>query len=103
MFEEMLGELNGSHLGITMRAESYNTDSHVTGHPGLEFDPEYPGPGLKITHITYQGPCDQPGVELAAGDVVLKIDDRQVDNTWRWWELLTDRQGKPTRLYVLLL
>jgi Tol biopolymer transport system component len=56
MFEELLGELNASHLAIYMAESSYEGEGVTTGHLGLEFDQDYAGPGLKVKHVTYQGP-----------------------------------------------
>lgn len=98
IFQELLGELNASHLGITMASSSFAGPVHSTCHLGLEFDPQHKGPGLKVVHITYRGPCDQPGVEVKPGDVLLRIEGQAVRDGEYWWPLLNDKEGKPVKL-----
>ncbi|HES57797.1 MAG TPA: hypothetical protein ENO21_00020 [Firmicutes bacterium] len=100
MFSELLGELNASHLSIRMRDSSYSTGGASTGHLGLEFDQDFPGPGLKVSHVTYLGPADQPGVEIGEGDIVLEIAGTPVSADMRWLDLLDDMGGKPVPLTV---
>ncbi len=100
VFQELLGELNASHLAIYMQESSFEGDGAVAAHLGLEFDPQFTGPGLKVSHLTYRGPADQPGVEVGEGDVVLAIDGQPVDATMRWPSLLDDKAGRPVVLRV---
>jgi len=98
VFSELLGELNASHLGITMAEHSFSVDAPVTCHLGLEFAEDYSGPGLKVSHITYRGPSDQPGIDVKPGDVLLKVEEQSVGKDIIWQQVLNDRQGLPTRL-----
>lgn len=98
VFSEVLGELNASHLGISMSSSSYSGPGHSTGHLGLEFDPAWHGPGLKVSHITYQGPADEPGIDIQPGDVLLKVEGQQVNPGLVWEPLLLDKSGQPVTL-----
>jgi tricorn protease len=73
----MLGELNGSHLGLTLTAPT--TPSHTwkeeTAHLGLRFDSAYGGPGWKVRDVLPKSPAAQKKVGLKVGDIVVKIDD----------------------------
>jgi len=100
VFQELLGELNASHLAIYMSESSFTGEGKVTAHLGLEFDPEFAGPGLQVSHVTYRGPADQPGIDIATGDVVLAIDGQPVDKSMRWLELLDGKAGRPVVLQV---
>lgn len=97
-FQEMLGELNASHLGINMAEHSFSTASKTTCSLGLEFDPGFAGPGLKISHITYRGPGDQPGVDIKEGDVLLSVEGQSVGRDILWQTALDDQQGQPVKL-----
>src|SRR6185295_18023467 len=100
VFSEMLGELNGSHLGITMATSSYDTPGPNTGHLGLEFSDgtmalpwdnaeAHPAAGvLVVTHITEHGPADQHGVDIKLGDTLLSIDGTAVETGMRWYDQL---------------
>ncbi|MBN2082784.1 PD40 domain-containing protein [bacterium] len=101
VFTELLGELNASHLGLNMNEHSYGTTGVTTGHPGLEFDPAFAGPGLRVAHVVYQGPADQPGVDIAEGDIVLEVAGQPVDFGLRWLDLFDDQAGRPLTLTVV--
>jgi tricorn protease len=79
----MLGELNGSHLGFSAAPESPGGGrdqwTEWTGDLGLRFDPEHPGPGLRIASVVAEGPCDLSRSRLTAGDVLLRVDGQRVD------------------------
>jgi tricorn protease len=125
VFSELLGELNASHLGITMASSSYSGGGPTTGHLGLEFndgtmslpwsDPVAKGMqrgpldsaptnpnqnGLAVKHITYRGPADQEGVDIKPFDIVLSIDGKAVSRDSRWYDLLQDKAGQPVKLRV---
>jgi tricorn protease len=97
-FQEMLGELNASHLGIYMAEHSYGTAGKTTCSLGLEFDPAFAGAGLKVSHVTYRGPADQPGVDIKAGDVLLNVEGQSVGRDIIWQTALDDKQGQPLKL-----
>jgi tricorn protease len=130
VFSELLGELNGSHLGIYMASSSSDGAGPATGHLGLEFfdgtmalpwervssdapaasgrstteaaslKSRAPGGPLVVSHITYRGPADQQGVDIQPGDTVLSIDGAPVNTGMRWYDLLQDKAGQPVRLRV---
>ncbi|MCC7477263.1 PD40 domain-containing protein [bacterium] len=98
VFTEVLGELNASHLGISMASKSYDGPSRGTGHLGLEFDPAYSGPGLKVSRLSYQGPADRPGIDIRPGDVLRRVEGREVAPGQVWETLLADKAGQPVQL-----
>jgi tricorn protease len=76
----MLGELNGSHLGLTLQPASApaNVWREETAHLGLRFDPAFAGPGWKVRDVLPKGPASQQRSRIEAGEVVLKIDGRDL-------------------------
>jgi tricorn protease len=98
VFSELLGELNASHMGIYINEHSYSTTGKTTCSLGLEFDPAFPGPGLRVSHITYRGPADQPGVDIKEGDVLLSAAGQAVGRDALWQAALDDQQGQPVKL-----
>lgn len=93
----MLGELNASHLGIS---GNLGTPEQATADLGLIFDPKYTGPGLKIAEILKQGPADQRGIKLKAGDIVLSIDGTDLDGKIDPAALLNDKANEIVLLSV---
>ncbi|PAW67815.1 MAG: hypothetical protein B9S34_04360 [Opitutia bacterium Tous-C1TDCM] len=93
----MLGELNGSHLGFTLRsapAESSAPWSPVTPHLGLRWDYAFRGPGLKVRDVIPDGPADRGEKGVAAGEIVLAIDGTAVDATTDLAKLLNGPAGR---------
>lgn len=77
----MLGELNGSHLGFTLDATtttSANTWKDETAHLGLRFDPAFAGPGWKVRDVLAKSPASQRHSHIEAGEIILRVDDREV-------------------------
>lgn len=76
----MLGELNGSHLGF-----SWNTGNTAaptwreeTAHLGLRFDPAFAGPGWKVRDVIAKSPASHKNSRIEPGEIVLKVDGREV-------------------------
>jgi tricorn protease len=76
----MLGELNGSHLGFALNAPAApaNTWKDETAHLGLRFDPAFAGPGWKVRDVLAKGPATYRASKIAPGEVILKVDGREV-------------------------
>ncbi|MEQ8790193.1 MAG: S41 family peptidase [Pirellulaceae bacterium] len=98
----MLGELNGSHLGFSMRTASTSSAewSETTAHLGVRFDANYKGPGLKVRDVLPGGPAEKVQSRLAAGDIVLSIDGVQVDPDMDLTEVLNGRLDRDIHLHV---
>ena len=96
----MLGELNGSHLGFYMMGGSgmnrlfrrrrrgpappvpaSRNFREITWHPGVLWDPKYPGPGLRVKKVIPGGPAARKESRLRPGDLVLAVEDVPVDRS----------------------
>lgn len=75
VFEQVLGELDGSHTGINSPG-SFSAPSQSIGYLGIETVPV--SGGFKVTKVIFQGPADKEGTRLNAGDVITSIDGRAV-------------------------
>ncbi len=93
----MLGELNASHLGISGPTKE---NLIASGMLGVRFDAHYTGPGLKISEVLPNGPCDQIEHPLRAGDILLQVNDQPVGKTFNLYARLENSIGKPTLLTV---
>lgn len=76
----MLGELNGSHLGFTLSTSPTfaNVWKEETAHLGLRFDPAHPGPGWKVRDVLPKGPASFKQSRIQPGEVLLKLDGRDL-------------------------
>jgi tricorn protease len=107
----MLGELNGSHLGFSAMGsrrgrggppsrsepESWTEE---TAHFGARFEPGYPGPGWKIRDVLPDSPADQVKSRLLPGEVILKIEGKDVSPDMDPTFLLNGRPERDIRLTV---
>ena len=72
----MLGELDGSHVGITGGAAAYTPPALGTGYLGIDYSRQ--GNGVKITRIIRGGPADRDSSKLEVGDVITAVDGQPV-------------------------
>lgn len=76
IFNLLQGRLNGSHMGVF--GPSGGGSSERVGRLGVDFDPEFAGPGLKVAEITPRSPADRAESRLYPGDILLKINGQPV-------------------------
>ncbi|WP_133639822.1 S41 family peptidase [Sphingobacterium paludis] len=77
LLNDMLGELNSSHLGFSSTgAEERKNFNFVTNELGIVYDNELP---TKITRVLPNGPASRKGVDLQPGDVILAVDGKKID------------------------
>jgi tricorn protease len=93
----MLGELNASHLGITL---SSSTAEQQTAELGLLFDNTHRGPGLKIAEVLKHGPADRHGLNLKPGELVMSIDGTDCTESVELARLLNDKVGETLALKI---
>lgn len=76
----MLGELNGSHLGFMLNPSNTagNSWRDETAHLGLRFDTTFAGPGWKVRDVLPKGPASHSASRIQPGEVILRIDGREV-------------------------
>ncbi|MEE9392249.1 MAG: S41 family peptidase [Planctomycetota bacterium] len=75
----MLGELNGSHLGFSMRTlqpafEAKAAWTDRTGHLGLWFDKTRRGEGWKVSRVLRDAPAWREKSRIRVGDILKSID-----------------------------
>ena len=71
----LLGELNGSHLGVT-GSGSFSAPSMATGYLGV--DAGKVADGWRIKRVYEDGPAWRPSSELKVGDVLLAVDGQKL-------------------------
>ncbi|GHE29938.1 tricorn protease [Sphingobacterium griseoflavum] len=77
LLNDMLGELNSSHLGFnSVGSEERKSFNFVTNELGIVYELEHP---LQISHILPNGPASRKGIDLQAGDIILAVNGQQID------------------------
>ena len=103
--ELMLGELNGSHLGFSVRNDrggdsARETWRPVTVHLGLRFDSKFRGPGLRVLDVIPQGPATEAASIIVPGEVVVSINGVAVDPDMDLTQVLNGRLDQDYHLRV---
>lgn len=93
----LLGELNASHLGISMRG-SRGAAAEPNGRLGVDADPV--AGGFRIRAVVPYGPADKGPMKLAVGDVVTSVDGRPISPTDTLESALAGQVGKECLLAV---
>ncbi len=95
----MIGELNGSHLGIS--APPGGRQSPPVGRLGLRFDrSEFESAGrLKVTEVIDLGPAAITG-QIRAGDILVSVDGAQIDARTDLNRLLENKVNRRVELIV---
>jgi len=81
---EMIGELNASHVGVRGPPSRPQEDEYQTRYLGFEMEPA--GGRYRVTHVYRDGPADHEWLDVEPGDYVLAVDGHDLeagDNYWR--------------------
>lgn len=93
LLSEYLGELNVSHTGGSYRPR-LNGDATAT--LGLLYDWNYDGKGLLISEVVEKGPFDHARSKVKAGDIIEKIDGKEIAAGMDYSALLNGKAKKKT-------
>ncbi|WP_164109783.1 MULTISPECIES: S41 family peptidase [Sphingobacterium] len=79
LLNDMLGELNASHLGFNSTgAEERKGFAVVSNEVGVEFSKENP---FKVSRIIAQGAADLKGIDIQSGDELLAVNGVSIDQS----------------------
>ncbi len=95
----LIGDVKGSHLGI-WGGTSFDGIPSYTGFLGLDFDPAYDGPGLKVEKVLYDGPCYRKESRVEPGEILLSINGESVSRKTNIFQILDDKPNDQVELVV---
>ncbi len=98
MLNELLGELNVSHTGMTYRPPGKGKD--VTASLGAFYDQSYRGTGLRIAEVVQDGPLDDPLLGITPGVIIETIDGEPILPDRDFAGYLNHKAGKNTELTI---
>jgi tricorn protease len=81
---EMIGELNASHTGVSGPPTRPMPRAYQTRFLGFEMEPA--DGRYRVSHVYRNGPADREWLDLKVGDYVLAIDGQELkagDNYWK--------------------
>ncbi|MDE6494295.1 MAG: peptidase S41 [Bacteroidales bacterium] len=97
MVSELLGELNASHTGCRYYS---SPSAFSTAALGVFVAPDYKGDGLKIQEVLHNSPFALSGKEIGPGDIILKIEGKEIKAGEDYYALLEGRTGQATRFTI---
>lgn len=93
LLSEWLGELNVSHTGGRFRPQP---SGDATANLGLLYDWNHNGKGLLIAEVVEKGPFDHSRSKVKAGQIIEKIDRKEITPEADYAVLLNDKTKKKT-------
>jgi tricorn protease len=91
---EMIGELNASHTGVSGPDSDPQPTGYQTRYLGFEMVPD--AGGYKVAYVYRDGPADKEWVNIKVGDYVTAIDGTPIKAGDNYWQLL----NSPLNEYV---
>jgi tricorn protease len=85
MFNLLLGEINSSHMGLTV-ADRTDTQREATGLLGAELVPVTGG--VKVAHVVPDTPADKEKSKLNEGDVITAVNGESVNDNENFHALM---------------
>ncbi|RMG17167.1 MAG: peptidase S41, partial [Bacteroidetes bacterium] len=88
MFNDMLGQLNASHMGMRGRDRA-ETQQDRTGLLGLEVKPV--AGGVQIVHVVPHAPADRTDSKLEVGELITAVNDQPIGPGVNFYSLFTQK------------
>jgi tricorn protease len=99
LLNQLVGELESSHSEVS--PASGNPGGQTSAHLGFLIDYNFEGPGLKVKEVPARAPGSYAKTKLNAGDVVLKVNGKEVradENLYK--DVLNEQTGRDLNLTV---
>jgi Tol biopolymer transport system component len=97
MFNNMLGELNASHMGFTA-SDRAETQRDASGLLGVDLMPVKDG--MKVLRVIPDSPADKSNSKLFVDDVITAVDGSSYNTGNNFYELLNTKADEKTLLTV---
>ena len=85
---EMIGELNASHTGVSGPPTRSMPSMYSTRNLGFELHDD--GKHLRVAHVYRNGPADKEWLDLSVGDVLLSIEGQKVQSGTNYYKILNE-------------
>ncbi len=95
---QMIGELNASHVGVSGPSSVSMDREYATRLPGIELEPAQGR--YRVSHVYRDGPADKEWLDLEVGDFVLAIDGQEIRAGENYWKLLNHALNEYVTLRV---
>lgn len=96
LYNEMLGQLDASHMGFYNRNQDEEVQRQRTGYLGVELDEDG-----RISYILPDSPADRKDSKLFVGDQIVAVNGKRLAPTDNLYARLNGRANERTQLTVL--
>ena len=96
LFNEMLGQLNASHMGLRLRSRGNTQEREKNGLAGVEW--HWANGKYVARYVLPRGPADRSGLQV--GDALVAINDVDLQKDTNIYALLHERVGEKVYLRV---
>jgi tricorn protease len=83
---QMIGELNASHVGVRGLSSVSMDREYTTRLPGIEMEPAQGA--YRVSHVYRDGPADKEWMDIEVGDFVLAIEGQEIRPPENYWKIL---------------
>ena len=83
---QMIGELNASHVGVSGPSSVSMDRPYQTRLPGFELEPAQGR--YQVSHVYRDGPADKEWLDLDVGDFVLALEGEEIRAGDNYWKIL---------------
>jgi tricorn protease len=83
---QMIGELNASHVGVRGAPSRPQDSGYQTRYLGFEMEPA--ADRYRVTHVYRDGPADKEWLDVEVGDYVLSLDGTELEAGDNYWQHL---------------
>jgi tricorn protease len=83
---QMIGELNASHVGVRGSPSVSMEAEFATRQPGVELEPA--NGRYRVSHVYRDGPADKEWLDIEVGDYVLAMDGQEIRPPENYWRIL---------------
>lgn len=98
VYNEMLGQLNASHMGLLRVPDRAETQKDKTGLIGAEL--KEVSNGVQVTHVVPNTPADKEASKLKVGDVITAVDGKKVNGN-NFFKYFLNKQDDKVLLSVI--
>lgn len=97
-FNQMLGQVNASHMGLRNVDKRYETPDIKTGKLGIDITPKKEG--IIVDKVLDRTPASRPESHLHKGDIITHVDRQPVNNQHNFYKPLNNKAHKQVRLTI---
>jgi tricorn protease len=83
---QMIGELNASHVGVSGPSSVSMQRPYQTRFPGFELEPAQGR--YRVSHVYRDGPADREWLDIKVGDFVLALEGEELRAGDNYWKIL---------------